>query len=294
MKNRILSVLFVGGMLAFVCIGSASLEKYVTQEETEVIYESESTGELIVSDWCSYTGYLDEGVFGLYSFFKEDFDEDGLEDRIYRTYEEADACHYRIEFGNGESFDMEKRANAYGTPTFQCIDISGDGQKDIIYLMQYRTSTDPYANGDFAIFLKDNEGYKEVANPFLRDDSTCYSATYYRYEITVFDDGVKVTVPDFQYEVTIPYGEDTPLSYYYENDLDISSSYYVHGSNSNIAGSEIFDYEIDYSEEIPQVVCKGKLFDKWSNCVLGIKLRYEKDAFVAESIRFVEDETKIV
>lgn len=232
-----------------------------------------------------YTGYLDEFEHDIYQFEQDDLDGDGLGDRIYKTMQGEDVCNYRLELGNGEKIDLRIEASTYTVPTFDFVDLTGDGKQDIIYKAE-----PPYtANGgfwilDFVILVAGENGYEAAQLPFY-DGGEVGLSKYLHYEFElVADDMMQVRVPDYDYEVMIPYGENTPLEYYYEAGNTPNYATDGHG-----AVSGVWDYYIDTTSMPVKVVCCNSLFDKWSLCGLNVVLRYEDGAFVVEEILFDEN-----
>ncbi len=232
-----------------------------------------------------YTGYLDEFEHDIYRFEQDDLDGDGLGDRIYKTVQGEDVCNYRLELGNGEKIDLRIEASTYTVPTFEFVDLSGDGKQDIIYKAE-----PPYtANGgfwilDFVIFVAGESGYEVAQLPFY-DGGEVGLSKYLHYEFElVADDMMQVRVPDYDYEVMIPYGENTPLEYYYEAGNPPNYATDGHG-----AVSGVWDYYVDTTSSTNKVVCCNSLFDKWSMCGLNVVLRYEDGAFAVDEILLDED-----
>ncbi len=234
-----------------------------------------------------YTGYLDEFEHDIYQFEKDDLDGDGLGDRIYKTVQGEDVCNYRLELGNGEKIDLRIEASTYTVPSFEFVDLTGDGKQDIVYKAE-----PPFtANGgfwilDFVIFVAGESGYEVAQLPFYEGGEVGLSKyLHYEFEL-VADDMMQVRVPDYDYEVMIPYGENTPLEYYYE--AGHTPNYAIDG-HSDEPVSGVWDYYVDTTSSPTKVVCCNSLFDKWSVCGLNVVLRYEDGTFVVEEILFDEN-----
>ena len=119
-----------------------------------------------------YSGYLDEFPDGADETVSEDFsadyDGDSRQDRVYRQLdEEADTCRYRIEFANGDVLAPEEPISDLGYPQVEGVDLTGDGQNEIIFYVSYPTSTNPLAFGDLTIFEKREERYQQMQLPFM-------------------------------------------------------------------------------------------------------------------------------
>ncbi|MBQ7944275.1 MAG: M56 family metallopeptidase [Lachnospiraceae bacterium] len=223
----------------------------------------------------------------IYDFQQEDLDGDGLGDRIYKTMLGESVCNYRLELGNGEKIDLGIEASTYTVPIFEFVDLTGDGKQDIIYKAEPPfTANGGFWTLDFVILVAGENGYEVTQLPFYEGGETGLSKYLsYEYEF-VADDMVEVRVPDYDYEIMIPYGENTPLEYYYE--AGITMDYYV-GGPDNKPVSGIWDYYLDTTSTPAKVVCCNNLFDQWSVCGLNVVLGYEDDVFVVEEILFDEN-----
>ena len=110
-----------------------------------------------VSFW-EYTGYLDAFPWETteksepYSF---DYDGDGKVDRVYRYKAQDEGYYqYQIEFANGEVLKLEKPVSNIGYPQVDGVDLTGDGQNEIIFQIGYPTGTNPLACGELGVYEK--------------------------------------------------------------------------------------------------------------------------------------------
>lgn len=113
-----------------------------------------------------YTGYLDQCTDwdGHERFVEQDYDGDGLIDRVYREEETKDEnSRYRIEFGNGDSIQIGWMGG--GTPVVAACDLNGDGKKEILFQLLYGDSSDPNAFGESALYEKQNGSYAQISLP---------------------------------------------------------------------------------------------------------------------------------
>ncbi len=121
-----------------------------------------------------YTGYLDEcpGWTAKYrsDFADQDYDNDGLRDRVWReNVEDWALADYRIEFGNGEVLSIDSMGG--GLPEVQTGDLTGDGVPEILFSLSYHYSTDETAFGSMALYEKTEEGWQRMELPagFVKD-----------------------------------------------------------------------------------------------------------------------------
>lgn len=236
--------------------------------------------------WESYTGYLDEISSGHYLFEQEDLDGDGTMDRIYRVYkQDVDRCHYTIEFGNGIKWEMPKDASAYGRPNFRMIDLTRDRKKDIVYLMDFETSSIPQACGNFAIFVSTGEGFKEAKLPYKTTDDTYYAEQYFNYSFEVKEETVLVDVSDiFPKTFELPYGDNTPL---YIDKERMEPDYFMHGEEE-LPSSVVWNYETELIGQKAYVVCNHLMFGSGSSYYMDARLAWEDGRFVVDRVSMDE------
>lgn len=132
--------------------------------------DSKEAGE--VEEWVfgysDYTGYLDECLqwSKIYRdrFVDQDYDGDGLIDRVWRdNIEDWAVANYRIEFGNGDVLQINDMGG--GEPKIRSVDLAGNGTPEILVTLEYGYSTDPTVFGSMALFEKTREGYVQIELP---------------------------------------------------------------------------------------------------------------------------------
>ena len=119
--------------------------------------QAEAEAQMSPFAYMGYRGFLDEctGWTGYNAFVNQDYDGDGVADRVLRIYqEESEYCQYQVVFGNGNVLELDKEVYDTGTPWVESADINGDGEQEIIFSQQYGFSTDMRGFGDLAIFEK--------------------------------------------------------------------------------------------------------------------------------------------
>lgn len=128
-------------------------------------YEEQEASPSIFG-YRGYTGYLDECADwdGYEQFLGQDYDGDGLIDRVYRE-EEADneSSRYRMEFGNGDTVQTGWMGG--GTPVVETCDLNGDGSKEILFQLSYGDGSDPKAFGEAVLYGKQNGSYAQISLP---------------------------------------------------------------------------------------------------------------------------------
>lgn len=236
--------------------------------------------------WEIYTGYLDEISSGHYLFEQEDLDGDGTMDRIYRVYkQDVDRCRYTIEFGNGIKWEMPKDASAYGRPNFRMIDLTRDRKKDIVYLMDFETSSIPQACGNFAIFVSTGEGFEEAKLPYKTTDDTYYAEQYFNYSFEVKEETILLDVSEIADKTfELPYGDNTPL---YIDKERMEPDYFMHGEEE-LPSSVVWNYETELIGQKAYVVCKHLMFGSGSSYYMDARLAWEDDRFVVDRVSMDE------
>lgn len=222
--------------------------------------------------YTEYDGCLDECLEwnGHTAFANKDYDGDGLTDRVLRTYQEgSEYCHYQILFGNNVVLDCDKDVYANGSPTIEAADINGDGENEIILLLQYETSTDMTAFGDLAVFEKKGDAYVRAALPF-EESETGYSQGVPMYLKKKQEQLITVSLDGTDFQVDVPINDGLwENARYKELFTDCSSA------------STIWDV---FVAENGQLACKLKLFDKWSEYGMILLLGYEGQRYVIEQV----------
>ena len=150
---------------------SDSAENSEVTEQTADTEGYESSPFLL---W-EHEGYVDECAgYSWQDEFKDcDYDDDGLSDRVSRSWQQDDeTAIYTIEFGNGDKL-VTPVGWETGFPHVQSGDLDSDGVKEILVTLSYDTSTDPYSFGDMWLFDKDEASreYKEVELPLAKTEN---------------------------------------------------------------------------------------------------------------------------
>lgn len=223
--------------------------------------------------YIEYDGYLDECLewSDHTAFANQDYDGDGLTDRVLRTYQEgSEYCHYQILFGNNVVLDCDKDVSAYGSPTIEAADINGDGENEIILLLQYETSTDMTAFGDLAVFEKKGDAYVRAALPF-EERETGYSQEVPMHLKQKQEQFITVSLDGTDLQV------DVPLNDWGWEDARYKKELFTDCSCSSV----IWDA---FVAENGQLACKLNVFHQWSDYGLFLLLGYEDQRYVIEEV----------
>lgn len=223
--------------------------------------------------YIEYDGYLDECLEwnGHTAFANQDYDGDGLTDRVLRTCQEgSEYCHYQILFGNNVVLDCDKDVSAYGSPTIEAADINGDGENEIILLLQYETSTDMTAFGDLAVFEKKGDAYVRAALPF-EERETGYSQEVPMHLKQKQEQFITVSLDGTDLQV------DVPLNDWGWEDARYKKELFTDCSCSSV----IWDA---FVAENGQLACKLNVFHQWSDYGLFLLLGYEDQRYVIEEV----------
>ena len=250
-----------------------------TNHETDAIQEETKT---LPFGFLNYTGYLDECyVWQDYMLFVDcDYDNDGLTDRVYRTYlNETEFCHYRFEFGNGDILDIEKDVWDVGEPEVIGVDLSADGVNEIVVYLTPAMSNEPRAFGDIVVYEKKNGTYQQSVLPFI-ESKEGYSQNLELVFNQAEGQAIEVVVPQTGFTCVVPI----------ETELWEVQNYKNHFTTGETFETVVWSYGIACDGDEKNLVCKIHLFDKWSVHGLDVVLDYQKEKFEIKEIVYCEDE----
>ena len=234
-----------------------------------------------VSFW-EYSGYLDEYPGGVADSWKLDYDGDGKNDRIYREVdEEKDECRYQIVFACGNVLKIEEPVGTLGVPQAEGVDLTGDGQNEIVFHVGYPSSTNPLGAGALAVFEKKNDSYHLMELPFEAGDNS------YQQNLPVVYDRVYDSAGDKSVRVSVPGTDFVRVIRNIDDSLWDGYEYKTTYTNGDTLQDCVWAYQIRNGEGgQKQIVCSVQLFDKWSRWVLDVALAYQNDCFVIDEVRF--------
>lgn len=244
-----------------------------TEKKQAAVQTNDQTDVPSALAYIEYDGYLDECLewSDHTAFANQDYDGDGLTDRVLRTYQEgSEYCHYQILFGNNVVLDCDKDVSAYGSPTIEAADINGDGENEIILLLQYETSTDMTAFGDLAVFEKKGDAYVRAALPF-EERETGYSQEVPMHLKQKQEQFITVSLDGTDLQV------DVPLNDWGWEDARYKKELFTDCSCSSV----IWDA---FVAENGQLACKLNVFHQWSDYGLFLLLGYEDQRYVIEEV----------
>ena len=172
-----------------------------------------------------YTGYLDEVNDWEQVYRNQDYDGDGLVDRIYQDVEsEPGIMKMRVEFGNGEVLSFDTYQN--GALMVYSLDLDGDGSRELLFTKPNDFSTNPPdIPSDILLFTRQEDGYRQVE--IALEDAPEYGATPWEVYLVV--------------------------SYSKEDDSHIRTSWRVPGAEGDLGKTQVFlcpveDYEMEEFE----------------------------------------------
>lgn len=235
-----------------------------------------------VSFW-EYTGYLDAFPWENTENpepFSFDYDGDGKIDRVYRSKAQDEWYYqYQIEFASGEVLKLEDSVSNVGYPQVDGVDLTGDGQNEIIFQIGYPTGTNPLACGELVVYEKQKGKYLQMQLPFEDGDEPYQQMLPVAYS-KADGQAVKVSIPGTDFSQIVPI-KDNALW----NDYQYGSTY-VTGETMQHC---IWAYKIRETDGKPQLICSVQLFDKWSQWGLDIVLGCKKGELFIDEIEFCED-----
>jgi hypothetical protein len=159
------------------------------------------------------------------------------------------------------------------------VDLTGDGQNEIIFQVGYPTGTNPLACGELVVYEKQKGKYLLMQLPF-EDGGEPYQqmlpVTYSKAD----GRAVKVSIPGTDFSQIVPI-KDNALW----NDYQYGSTYITGETMQHC----IWAYKIREMDGKTQFICSVQLFDKWSQCGLDIVLGYKKGELFIDEIEFCED-----
>ena len=129
----------------------------VTDEMTESTMRSE--------DAAQYTGFCDKSYYYAKDNPCEDYDGDGILDRVYREYvtssSDKSSVNVYMMLGNGNTITLAKNIWGSDIKTF-AEDVTGDGEADICFMQsegdEYEIMVYEYRNGNYGI-LRNESGF---------------------------------------------------------------------------------------------------------------------------------------
>ena len=154
-----------------------------TSDDTKT--NDESKLKLTHDEMLNYNGYMDAvdaNWFGT-KYELSDYDNDGLNDRVYREASFSDPnkkseglvpdkVSFRIDFGNGDSLELGTFDDAYLGIKIIGVDLTGDGNNEIIFLGHHDAMTDPESYSEIAVFQKNGTKYDKMSLPTPINDTT--------------------------------------------------------------------------------------------------------------------------
>jgi len=257
--------------------------------------------------YMEYTGYMDEcyRYSGYEGFVNQDYDEDGLTDRVWRdnvVYSAyASMCTYRIEFGNGDI--LQTGTICEGTPTVRAGDLDSDGVNEILISANYWTSSDPNSYGEWVVFKKQGDFYEIVRLPVVMadyegngnggvlpayqphlnlnvEDVGDYKARIYTEDLIKPDEAESIPMLD----VVIDFGEEDWKTI----DMD---GYLTKNRWDGPNYDEVLYYSEIVEEPVPFLRAYVSLFGKWCEDEIVISFVLKDGEFQIYSVEYIQKNT---
>lgn len=264
------------------------------QDHTSEDEDEESAAGIF--GYQDYTGYLDECLQwgdARNDFTNQDYDRDGLTDRVWReNIEDWAVANYRIEFGNGDVIQMDGLGG--GMPQVRSADLTGDGVPEILFTQSYGYSTDPTAFGEVALFEKTPDGYRQMELPGGMIKEPKDHVDFYLYTETQY-----LYCPTLTYHIEHAGGhslqitcletaQDTPLDVIVDIDEDTWNS----GCYDEYYWSEDIEHPIwlmqieERENELPRLKLYTAVLDKWCADSVILTLVYRDGALQMEDAEY--------
>lgn len=197
-------------------------------------------------EWAVYTGYVED-------FSERDLDGDGLTDKLYRTYEENKTedgtpyvVGYELHFGNGEKLLLNKSGDIYFFNVLvDSMDLTGDGQNEIIVVDTHEGSTNPAGERELAVYIRKEDGYYRMKLPGQKSEEKASKSRRTDDHVNTIGIAVNMT-----------YRKDNTLlcenaEYGYREEVPVSSSYmsdrgvavYYEELDGTVWSSSIYRYQ---------------------------------------------------
>lgn len=261
----------------------AAIEDETAENATnnESITDSDDNIETSPMALWDYTGYVDECLeyYWRDDFVNKDFDGDGKTDRLYRTYhEEEQKADYVLELGNGNSLTINGVWDT-GFPHIGMEDLSGDGEKDVLFTLSYDTSTDPLAFGNMLIYEYDSAsgGYKEAQLPFEKSEDVGGTDISVEYEAPTSEGNISFNISKMGYSGEILAGTEF-IQNFWTNDKTSASC--------NVYEASIRDYDGKKA-----VLCNMELLHKFG-AIISFYIVNENGEYVIKDISSTDESVK--
>lgn len=155
--------------------------------------------------YADYSGYMDQCKVwtGYEKFVDQDYDGDGLVDRVYRWHRNK-VCDYRIQFGNGNEILVEDAA--LGEPMIQSADLNQDGKNEILVMLTWEgQGMYPANGGNLILFEKIGDAYAVADLPLAEDTDEKWRRGLTINHEFVGDGVVRLTVEETGDQTEVPY-----------------------------------------------------------------------------------------
>lgn len=259
--------------------------------------EEDKEEEASILGYWGYTGYMDECInyTGYGEFADQDYDGDGRPDRVWRqetVQEDGSTLYlYRIEFGNGDVLTIDDLEND-GIPSFQSGDLTGDGRREILFTQDYSYGTDPMGFGEMAVYAREETGYVRKELPFFRQDGFEYSEFVSLSYALSYEKALHVSCMEAVWEGTIEVSEelwDQAQYYRYDGEHLAQCIWNAQIQQEEVPSEEEGTKNGGEADRQDKLVCRIRIFDRWSTDELVITLGCQDGAFLIEEIAYEGD-----
>lgn len=165
-----------------------------------------------------YNGYIDQVAMFNNRYDNQDYDGDGLFDRIYRSVISLGSirksthgytssfCKYRIDFGNGDTLEIGDFDDVFTGIQIFGYDLTGDGVNEIIFCGRHEASTFSPSGSEIAVYEKLGNEYRMMFLPRSHDNYNItdeFDIGYNFYKLRMKNNIVTIYCPETYFKETM-------------------------------------------------------------------------------------------
>lgn len=228
-----------------------------------------------------YSDFLDKYESWLYcdDYKNQDYDADGISDRIYRYVSifDENTCFYIIYFGNGNVLHLDAEFDSYESFSVQMADLTEREKDELVVFWGNPGGTGFREYGSLAVFGWNGSCFEELKLPFESGENYLRTLEVH-YERESNGNQVKVTIPAVGFEESIHIDDFWWDTEYYADEFT--------NATEDECVWQVFTTEKDNKE---MLVCKINLFSYKHPGGIEICLEYKNGEFVPGEVVYLEE-----